>query len=119
MSKAIEIVKAIGVHGAWKARLHRAVESGKAEPASATARLDDQCEFGKWLHGPAASMGADAHYAQAKLLHARFHAEAGHVLALVEAGKLAQAKTAMSRGSAFEQLSTELTMTLSAWSKAA
>lgn len=114
-----EITKAIGAHGMWKTRLTRAIESGKVDLPPATAKQDDQCEFGKWLKGSAATLGKDAHYTKVKDLQARFHAEAGHVLELVQAGKPADARSAMGRGSAFDKLSTELTMTLIEWSKAA
>lgn len=114
-----EITKAIGAHGMWKTRLNRAIESGQVDPAPATARLDDQCDFGKWLKGSAATLGKDAHYAKVKDLHARFHVEAGRVLELVQAGKPDDARAAIHRGSAFDKLSTELTMTLIDWSKAA
>jgi hypothetical protein len=87
---------AIGAHGAWKLKLKTAVNTGRSEATPATVGRDDQCEFGKWLHGQGIDeeTRAGMPYQVVRRLHAEFHQCAGRVLALgldgkrVEAGNL-------------------------------
>ena len=50
MLRSKEIVNAIGVHGNWKKRLRRAIETGNSDFTVDELIVDNQCDFGKWLH---------------------------------------------------------------------
>lgn len=80
---------AIGAHGAWKLKLKTAVSTGRSDTTPATVGRDDQCEFGKWLHGQGidATTRAGMPYQVVRRLHAEFHQCAGKVLALGLDGK--------------------------------
>ena len=66
-----QIEKAIAAHGAWKERLEGAIETGKIDIPVETIKVDNQCEFGKWLYGEGAAVAADHadRYAKVKELH--------------------------------------------------
>jgi hypothetical protein len=119
MSKQDEIRKAIGAHGLWKAKLVQAIETKGGELKPEVVQLDDQCEFGKWLKRMSGAARADAHFAKAEALHAQFHKEAARVIVLAQAGKREEALKAIGHGSNYESLTTNLTLTLMDWSKAA
>jgi hypothetical protein len=105
-----KIKKAITAHGAWKDRLSGAIGSGSLDVPVANVKVDNLCEFGKWLYGEAGALSANAHYSQIKELHAQFHRAAGTVAELAVAGKKAEAQAAMSGeySSASEKLIKEL-----------
>jgi len=119
MSREAEIKKAIGAHGLWKTKLRNAMSSGRAEPPSAHAAADDVCDFGRWLYSLPQEERATGHFSRVRELHARFHQEAARVLALVESGNVPAAARAIETGSAFADVSRQLTRTLMEWSKAA
>ena len=77
-----EINNAIRAHGKWKFRLKSAISHGKSDVTPETARCDDRCDFGKWLHGSTISkeMKAGQPYAVVKRLHGEFHQIAGTVM---------------------------------------
>ena len=116
-----QIQLALSAHAAWKQRLMDAAEKQTSAVAADTARLDDQCAFGKWLHGSTLGHAAKqtAHYRQCLELHRRFHAAAGDVLALALAGKKEEAHRAMAPGSEFARISESLASALMAWDTAA
>jgi len=91
------INNAIGAHGAWKMRLRTAITSGRGDIPSNTACKDDQCAFGKWLHGNTIPqpIKAGIPYGVIKRLHADFHQSAGSVLAYVERNDSAGAQNIM------------------------
>lgn len=116
---AEQITAAIGAHGAWKTRLMVAIETGRSEFVVDVVRKDDQCPFGKWLHGGIdASSKASQHYPEVKSLHAAFHKEAAAVLAQAVGGKKAEAKQAMGLGQAYARASSSLTAAMMAWQRA-
>ncbi len=119
MSHKDEIKKAIGAHGLWKTKLRTAVDAGKHEYKVDVVRQDDQCEFGKWLATLQPSAAEAPHMQKAKDLHAQFHREAANVLKLVETGQKDAAGKALGQGSTFEKVTTQLTLTLMNWQKAA
>ena len=89
-----EIKKAIGAHGKWKLKLLTAINHGSSEHNPSTVRVDNLCEFGKWLYGPTISdlTKQGKPYEVIKRLHAEFHRCAGSVLELALAGKKAEAR---------------------------
>jgi len=112
-----QIQAALSAHAAWKQRLIEAIEKRSSTVAPATARLDDQCALGKWLHGSTLGRGMkqSAHYRKCLELHRQFHAAAGDVLALALAGKGDEAHRAMAPGSQFAQVSEALPSILREW----
>lgn len=111
------ITAGIAAHGMWKQRLLDAIATGKSAWTPAIVKLDDQCEFGKWLHGCAAHERASPHYAKIKELHAQFHQEAGKVLETALKGDKATAERAVGADSRYRELSTALTREMMAWQK--
>jgi hypothetical protein len=120
MSVKDEISKASGAHGLWKARLRSAIESGKVDAAPHQVALDNQCEFGRWLHGslidPAAKRSP--HYSTCCSLHAAFHKEAASVLRCVAIGQVDKATESLDRGG-YADASQKLTKAMMEWSRAA
>ncbi len=86
---------AIGAHGAWKLKLKTAVSTGSSDTTPAIVGRDDQCQFGKWLHGQGIDddIRAGMPYQVVRRLHAEFHQCAGRVLALGLEGKRVEANT--------------------------
>ncbi len=78
---------------------------------------DDLCVFGEWLYGDqiADYEKASPAYHEVVRLHARFHAEAAHVLELALAGRRWEAAAAMGDGSAYARASVDLVNALAAW----
>lgn len=106
---------AIGAHGAWKLRLKTAVSTGRSDTTPAIVGRDDQCEFGKWLHGQGidAETRAGMPYQVVRRLHAEFHQCAGKVLALGMDGKRTEASALLE--SEFTARSEKLVVALSKW----
>jgi hypothetical protein len=113
-----ELEKAIAAHGMWKARLRGALQSGKVDVKVEDARVDDKCEFGRWLRtGVTAEERASPHFRKATELHRDFHLSVGEVVKLVLLRRTADAQKELDAG-AFLQRSSALTRELMAWRKA-
>ncbi|CAN5423036.1 hypothetical protein BH10PSE14_BH10PSE14_41100 [soil metagenome] len=112
-----EIDNAIGAHGMWKMRLNSAIKSGKCDEPSGQACRDDLCAFGKWLCGPSidASTKAGMPFQVVKRVHADFHKAAGSVLANVERGDLAAARTIVA--GAYNEQTEKLVRALMKWKR--
>lgn len=117
MASIKEIDKAIGAHGMWKSRLKMTIESGRIDMPVDSIRRDDQCEFGKWLHGKTltATDKASAHYKTVTDLHARFHKTAAHVVELALGGRKSEAETLMIFGGEYAVVSAKLTQAMMNW----
>ncbi len=115
MQKKID--DALDAHARWKIRLKDAIKAGGADLNPAEVRLDNRCDFGKWLHGSdiPAGVRASTHYATAVRLHAAFHQAAADVVDKVKAGDHASAESSMKMGGAFSRASAELSGALSTW----
>jgi hypothetical protein len=116
MSDARELNKAIAVHGTWKVRLHDAIESGSSEFKPENVRLDNACDFGKWLYAIPIPERPKDFWGDVQKIHARFHTAAAVVLRLALDGKKQEALDLMTdmRGE-FVSASKDLTNTLFAW----
>lgn len=115
---AQQIDRAIGAHGMWKTRLKDAVTTGVSEFNVETVKVDNRCEFGRWLHQEASvQTRADPRYAQVRTLHAQFHQEAAAVLAQALAGKQTEARAALALRSPFASASARLTQAMVDWRK--
>jgi hypothetical protein len=112
-----QLQKALVAHGAWKVRLQLAIESGAADVTPDTVRLDNRCEFGRWLYGDVDSQTrATPNWARIRDLHAAFHIAAADVLKLAVSGRKADALNAMSLEGDFRHASNQLTIAISQWS---
>jgi methyl-accepting chemotaxis protein len=109
---------AIAAHRAWTSRLREAIVSNKLDTPIATLRADNQCQFGKWLHGDllAAREKETEHYRQVKRLHTQFHEAASNVGELALAGRADAAENALNQGSDYARISAALTAALEQWS---
>jgi uncharacterized protein YoxC len=107
--------KAIAAHGQWKGRLIRGLATRKLEMPASTIRKDDQCAFGKWLHGDSQSGQGSSHYPTVKKLHADFHQTAGRIAELVEAGRKGEAEKLMGIDGDYAAVSGKLTAALLDW----
>ncbi len=105
------IQKAIAAHSGWKARLRSAVNTGKFDVPPAVVRLDNQCEFGKWMHSAdfTAAEKQIQNFRAAMELHAKFHQEAAKVVELVTTGHKDEASAAMSLQGSYTKASSDLT----------
>lgn len=115
MANKDEITKAIGAHGLWKQRLRQAIDTGKSDFTVEKVRPDNNCDFGKWLHGLAAGDKTSAHWKTVQELHANFHQEASRVLDLALKGKKPDAEKGIAPDSPFAKVSTSLTGAMMKW----
>ena len=110
-----EINGAIGAHGAWKLRLDRAISTGRFDATAEHVACDDQCKFGKWIHGP--SLSSDVReglpYKVIRRLHADFHQCASRVVALATNDKGDEARVLLD--GEYEQQSGKLMRALAKW----
>ena len=103
----------IAQHGMWKLHLHRAAEGIPVDLVPETARLDDRCALGKWLHEGAGGVLEPSLRDDLLAKHAVFHTVAAASLAHGLAGRRAEARAALEPGSEFLAISTELVHLLS------
>lgn len=115
MANTEEINKAIGAHGMWKQRLRQAVDSGKSEFTVERVRPDNNCDFGKWLHGLPPGDKNSEHWKTVQDLHAKFHIEAARVLQLATTGNKAEAEKGLASNSPFTSVSAKLTSAMMKW----
>lgn len=119
MSLEDEIKNAIGAHGKWKKKLKSAVDTGEIDIQIPTIKADNQCSFGKWLHGPTITkkqMSSD-HYQRVRELHAIFHEKASKVAELAVSGNKAGALRMLEVNGEFSVASAALTTSMLAWLK--
>ena len=111
------IQKAIAAHSSWKARLKTAVATGKFEVSPADVKVDNRCEFGKWLYGPdfSAAEKQTENYRTAINLHAKFHQEAAKVVEWATSGHKDEAENAIGLEGSYTKASSALTKELVRW----
>lgn len=116
-----EISAAIGAHGMWKSRLRTAIDTGKIDTPIATISADNQCAFGKWLHGPTIPAGVKGSEDHRKIvsLHADFHRIAAKVADLSTQGKKDEARKMMDMNGEYASASAKLTSAMMEWQKKA
>jgi len=109
--------KALAAHSSWKTRLRAAIHSGKLDVPAGAVKADNQCEFGKWLHGPQrpAAGSQTEEYRVVKQLHAQFHEEAAKVAQFAISGQKQAAERAMGPSSDFNRASSALIGALTKW----
>ena len=111
------IQKAIAAHSSWKARLKSAVASGKFDVTPADIKVDNRCEFGKWLYSSefSAAEKQTQNYRRAVDLHAKFHQEAARVVEWATSGHKDEAEKAMGLEGSYTNASSALTKELVEW----
>jgi len=111
------IQKAIAAHSSWKSRLRAAIDTGKFDVPPAVIKVDNQCEFGKWLYGPdfSAAEKLTQNYRSAVDLHAQFHKEAAQVVEWATSGQKDLADKAMGLEGSYTKASSALTRELVKW----
>jgi methyl-accepting chemotaxis protein len=93
---------AIQKHAEWKFKLRNALGNCETLDAAAISK-DNNCEFGKWLHGEAKTLyGKIGGHLKCVTDHAAFHVEAGKVAAAINAKKMGEAEHLMAAGSAYD-----------------
>ena len=103
---------AIQKHAQWKFKFRDALHNKEQVDAAAISK-DNNCEFGKWLHGDAkAQFGTVGSYAKCVTEHTAFHVEAGKVAVLVNAHKSDEAERLMAAGSAYDQASKRVAVSI-------
>jgi len=101
----VDLDNAIQKHAEWKFKFRRALQNNELMDVAAISK-DNNCEFGKWLHGEAKALfGNDASYAKCVAAHASFHKEAGKVAAAINAKKMEAAELLMAKESQFTDVS--------------
>ena len=111
-----EISQAISAHGKWKQKLRSAINTGQCESTPAKVKKDNNCSFGKWLHGRIDPTHKDSqYYPKIVDLHAKFHQEAGAILELALNGKTDEANSLLGLTSDFAKYSAQLTATMKDW----
>lgn len=95
--------EAIQAHLKWKARLRNYVGGISHEIFdSKIVCRDDQCQLGKWIHGPGKEHSHVPAFIQLKGEHAAFHKAAAEVVVAVQSGDT-QAVSLLDEGSEFDQ----------------
>ena len=118
MSVHDEIDSAISAHGMWKQKLRQAIDTGMSESTPDKVKKDNNCSFGKWLHGRIdSSAKGSPYYADVVKLHAEFHREAGGILELALKGEKDQANELMGLTKGFAKCSGALTRKMQDWQK--
>lgn len=118
MAKSDEIQKAIAAHGMWKVRLRSAIDTGKSEWTAGQVKVDNLCEFGKWLHSLPDYEKKAGNWGGIREMHAKFHEEAAKILDSALTGKKEAAARGLEKGSDFTKLSSSLTAAMMNWLKA-
>ena len=121
MSLKDEIKNAVGTHGVWKKKLKSAVDTGKIDVQISTIKADNQCSFGKWLHGPTITekQKSSSHYQKVRELHAVFHEKASKVAEFATSGNKVAAMKMLEVNGEFSETSAALTTAMLAWLKEA
>lgn len=111
--------EAVQKHAEWKMKFRGAI-SKKEQMDAATIGKDNCCVVGQWLHGEGKSRwSSKPEFQRALDKHKAFHAEAGKVAALINAGKYTEAESALGNGTTYASASSEVGVALIALKKVA
>lgn len=101
-TKNLSFNDAKNAHIKWKARLVNFINGKSTEHLEVDKVCrDDQCELGKWIHGPALQYGQTADYTNLKQSHKEFHESVGEIVECVDKGLVKEAKSLL--GGKFSQ----------------
>jgi methyl-accepting chemotaxis protein len=101
----VDLNSAIQKHAEWKFKFLNAIHANETLDVNAISK-DNNCEFGKWLHGEAKTLYRNAAaYAKCMADHAAFHREAAKVAAAINAKRKEEAERLISASSVFTAIS--------------
>jgi hypothetical protein len=106
------IEAAIAAHVKWMSRLREAVATGQSEFTEDQVRVDDRCEFGKWIYSDFKALCPPATFEAIRHTHAEFHRTAAQVLTMALGGRKDEAKVELASGARLSRLSGELILGL-------
>lgn len=99
---------AIDAHLHWKKRLEHIIKDQDSErPEVAIVSADNQCTLGKWIYHKGIYLAEADEILTLKSTHAKFHQEAGKILALTYEGKKQEALILLS-SSDYSKLSMQI-----------
>ena len=108
----MDLNQAIQKHAEWKYKFRNSMHSNSSLDAEAISK-DNNCDFGKWLHGEARqTLGGHRSYAACVAEHAAFHRAAAEVARAVNAKKAEQVEKLMAPGSGFAESSKKVSVAL-------
>lgn len=103
-SVEMDFESAVEAHMKWKARLSNFVSGmSKEQLKSSVVCKDDQCQLGKWIHGPGSKYSSMKSFGGLKTNHAHFHKAAGDIVAAVEQNNKKLANQLLQDGSEFSK----------------
>lgn len=85
--KKESIEAGIKAHFAWFDRLKKVIETGKSEFKPEIVRLDNKCDFGKWIYSELQAICDENTFLAVKETHAEFHKKAAELLVRALEGK--------------------------------
>jgi len=110
-----DLEQAIAAHVHWMTLLRQAVLDAVSGINVDSIAAHNQCEFGKWLHGP--GLSADDRltddYLEVWRVHAEFHELARRIVELAAAGQMVEANTLLY--GEYITLSGKLVQAMRAW----
>lgn len=110
----MDLDEAIKKHSEWKTKFRTAITKKEQLDAESIC-VDNKCDLGKWLHGPAKTkLGASANYRTCLDKHAEFHKEAGKVAKLINGQKFTEAEAALGGSTAYGAASNAVVMAIQA-----
>jgi hypothetical protein len=110
-----QIDAALSAHAQWRNRLNEAIEKGTSEFQVDTVKVDNACQFGKWLYGLPPSDQNSEEAKKIKELHAAFHKVAAETLSMALSGKKEEANKSMQLGGNYNRASGKLVLALTDW----
>ncbi len=116
MNMQKQLGNALAAHRMWKDRLKRAIDTGATEFQPSIIKMDDQCDFGKWLHHEIPQeMRQTEIYQTVVQIHADFHRQTAAILEMALAGRQTEAEKAMGLGSEWAKVSSGMVSELLSW----
>lgn len=113
-----EISLYIAQHGMWKSRLLKSLETKSNEFDVNVVKTDNNCAFGKWLHGSISdNLKNSSTYTIIKETHAKFHIETARILQLINEGKMDEAKRSLQMDTEYAVISSKLTLLMMDWKR--
>lgn len=108
----MDLDEAIKKHSDWKTKFRAAIAKKEKLDAELIC-MDDKCDLGKWLHGPAkTNLRTSPSYQSCVQKHAEFHKEASKVAKLINGEKFTDAEAALGGNTAYGAASNGVIMAI-------
>ncbi len=78
---------AVQAHSQWKQKLSSYLAKPNGDLKVAVVSSDCECPLGQWIHGKGSAHAQLPEYVSLKADHARFHVEAGKIVARADRGE--------------------------------